>query len=407
MKDEVIVKVENLWKQYGLPMPNIIKRLRQGLKGENSPLDHWALKDISFEVKKGETIGIIGLNGAGKSTLLKILAGVTPATRGKATVKGRIFPMIELNAGIHPELTGRENVRLLGAIMGFSRQEIEIKIPEIEEFTELGEWFGRPVRMYSSGMLAKLGFAVAMCVDAEVLLIDEVLSVGDFAFQKKCVTRVAEMSNKGATTIFVSHNPYMIERMCDKVAWIQQGSLQALGDPGNIIPKYFEMSAGQKPISTNDKGLTAHLRPGTGDLRIKKIEVLDSAGQPTTEIYTGDSVTFRLHYKTTEVIREPNFGIRIFDPQNTMVVSLASTAVKKSLNFCGEGYLDCKIQKLFLMHNIYTVQVKVAGDILLDMYENAAQFIVKSDAKVLVDSGNMGMVYADADWSYSLSAKTS
>jgi len=137
MKDEVIVKVENLWKQYGLPMPNIIKRLRQGLKGENSPLDHWALKEISFDVKKGETIGIIGLNGAGKSTLLKILAGVTPATRGKATVKGKIFPMIELNAGIHPELTGRENVRLLGAIMGFSRQGIEDKMIEIKEFTGL------------------------------------------------------------------------------------------------------------------------------------------------------------------------------------------------------------------------------------------------------------------------------
>ena len=341
---------------------------------------------------------LLGPNGAGKSTLLKVLAGVTPATHGNVSVKGRVFPMIELNAGVHPELTGRENVRLLGAIMGFSRWEIESKIPEIEAFTELGDWFERPVRMYSSGMLARLGFGVAINVDADVLLVDEVLGVGDIAFQRKCVTRVAEISNEGVATIFVSHNPYMIERMCDKVAWIQKGGLQALGDPGNIIPRYFEMSAGQKPISTNGKGLTAHLRPGTGELRIQKVEILDSDGKPTTEIYTGESVTFRMYYLMTESIREPNFGTRIFDPQNTMVLSLASTAVKKSLKFCTEGYLDCKIHRLSLMHNIYTVQIKVAGDVLLDMYENAAQFIVKSDAKVLVNSGNMGMVYADADW---------
>ena len=143
MKDEVIVKVENLWKQYGLPMPNIIKRLRQGLKGENSPLDHWALKDISFEVKKGETIGIIGRNGSGKSTLLKVLAGVTPPTRGTLKVLGKVFPMIELNAGMHPELTGRENVHLLGTIMGLSRIDLKKSLPSIDEFCELGEFFDR------------------------------------------------------------------------------------------------------------------------------------------------------------------------------------------------------------------------------------------------------------------------
>jgi len=192
MKDEVIIKVEHLWKQYGLPMPRIVKRLRQDLKSKSlsSPvLDHWALKDVSFEVKKGETLGIIGPNGAGKSTLLKVLAGVTPATRGKVKFKGKIFPMIELNAGIHPELTGQENVRLLGAIMGLSRLDIEEKLPAIKEFTELGEWFNTPVRKYSSGMMARLGFGVAMNVDADLLLVDEVLAVGDLRFQRKCYKR--------------------------------------------------------------------------------------------------------------------------------------------------------------------------------------------------------------------------
>jgi len=168
MTDEVIIKVENLWKQYGLPLPMIFKNVGQNLRGKSlSSEDYWALKDVSFEVRKGETLGIIGTNGAGKSTLLKVLAGVTPATRGKVKFQGKIFPMIELNAGIHPELTGQENVRLLGAIMGLSRIEIEEKLPAIEEFTELGEWFNKPVRKYSSGMMARLGFGVAMNVDTD------------------------------------------------------------------------------------------------------------------------------------------------------------------------------------------------------------------------------------------------
>jgi len=401
MSDDVVIRIDGLWKRYGLPLPGIIRKGTKWLHAirniDNGP---WALCDINLEVKRGETLGIIGRNGAGKSTLLKVLAGVTPPTRGKVEVSGRLFPMIELNAGLHMELTGRENVYLLGAVMGLTRAETEAKMKEIEEFCELGEWFDRPVRKYSSGMLARLGFGVAMYVEAEILLIDEVLAVGDFAFQKKCINHMAQLSGSGVTMLFVAHNPYMIERMCDRVALLQTGEMQELGSPGDVIHRYFEMGMTQKEAAPANEWQVAHLRPGTGDLRIQKVEILDGAGKPTTGVFTGEPMTIRLYYKTAEPLWEPNFGVRIFDPQNTMVVSFASTNARKGTELCGEGYVDCRVRSLPLMPNIYTVQVKVAGDVLLDMYENAAQFSVRSPSQVLVNSGNMGILYAKADWLY-------
>ena len=190
MSDAVMIRIEGLWKRYGLPLPEIVRRGWNLLTNKNeSSADlgdgPWALKDINLEIQKGETIGIVGRNGAGKSTLLKVLAGVTTPTRGRVEIRGRLFPMIELNAGLNMELTGRENVSLLGAVMGLSRRGIESKLPDIEEFTELGDWFDRPVRMYSSGMLARLGFGVAVNIESEVILIDETFAVGDLKFQKQ------------------------------------------------------------------------------------------------------------------------------------------------------------------------------------------------------------------------------
>ncbi len=189
MSEEVMIRIEGLWKHYGLPLPRIVRRGWNWLTHKNESSGDsggpWALKDINLEIRKGETIGIVGRNGAGKSTLLKVLAGVTAPSRGLVEIRGRLFPMIELNAGLNMELTGRENVRLLGAVMGLSRREIESKLPDIEEFTELGDWFDRPVRMYSSGMLARLGFGVAVNIESEIILIDETFAVGDLKFQKQ------------------------------------------------------------------------------------------------------------------------------------------------------------------------------------------------------------------------------
>ena len=330
--------------------------------------------------------------------MLKVLAGVTPPTRGMVEVGGRISPMIELNAGIHHELTGRENAFLLGAILGFTGQQIQARMPEIEEFCELGVWFDRPVRMYSTGMLARLGFSVAVIVDSEILLIDEVLGVGDFSFQKKCVSRLIRASNQGTSLLLVSHNPYLVERMCDRVILLHEGKMEELGESGEVIKKYFSLEAERKKISPDVGRQPGDMRPGTGDVRIQEVEVLNGSGEATTEVLTGDPLTIRLHYQTTERVSEPNFGVRVLDQQNTIVVSFESTAVRKIFDLHGKGYIDCKVPSLPIMPNIYTIQIKVAGHVLFDMYENAAKFTVIARSETSMSSGNKGIAYAKAYW---------
>ena len=412
MTDDAIIRIDGMWKRYGLPLPRFMRHGRRQVRslviGDNpqsairNPDDDgpWALRDINLEVRRGDTLGIIGRNGAGKSTLLKVLAGVTPPTRGQVEVRGRIFPMIELNAGVHPELTGRENVFLLGAVMGLSRRDMIARAPMIEEFCELGSWFDGPVRQYSSGMLARLGFGVAIYADADILLIDEVLAVGDFAFQKKCVNHIARLGNQGVTTVFVSHNPYILERMCDRAILLRTGEMEEIGNPLDVIYRYFEEAMDSKGFLANG-GLPPNTRPGTGDLRIQKIEILNAGGQRTDEVYTGEALTIRVHYEIKEALWEPNFSIRIIDPHNAVVLAFDSTASRKGKEIRNGGYIDCIIQELPLMPNIYTVQVKVAGDVLLDAHENAGEFGVKCPPKILVDSGGKGIVFAKANWRFS------
>ena len=210
MSGDTVIKIDGLWKRYGLPVPDVFGKVRSLLgtsksARRNGDARDWALRDLNLEVRRGETVDIVGRNGAGKSTLLKVLAGVTAPTKGRVEIHGRIFPMIELNAGLNKELTGRENVRLLGAVMGMTRLEIESRLPEIEFFTDLGEWFDKPVRMYSSGMLSRLGFGVAVNVESDVILIDETFAVGDLKFQNKSMARIKEMRESGVTVLLVSH----------------------------------------------------------------------------------------------------------------------------------------------------------------------------------------------------------
>jgi len=197
-----------------------------------------ALRDISFEVYKGETLGIIGRNGAGKSTTLGLIAGVLKPSKGKVTVNGRISPLLELGAGFHPELTGRENIVLNGILMGLTRAEILRKMDEIIEFSELKDFIDQPIRVYSSGMLARLGFSVVAHLDPEILLIDEVLAVGDMEFQKKCIKKMLGFKKSGVTMVFVSHSMQDVNRICDRVMWVENHSVKILGMPEVVVAKY-------------------------------------------------------------------------------------------------------------------------------------------------------------------------
>ncbi len=293
MSDDVIIKVEGLWKRYGLPLVpavrGLVTRLRNSKSSTLNERGPWALRDISFEVKRGETLGIIGRNGAGKSTLLKILAGVTPPTRGQIEVRGRVFPMIELNAGIHPELTGRENVRLLGAIMGLSRLEIEEKMPEIEEFTELEEWFNQPVRKYSSGMLARLGFGVAMNVEADILLVDEVLAVGDVGFQNRCLGRMKEYREAGKTILFVSHALEMVQYLCQQVMLLDKGEAIVEGKPEGVITQYENIQYHEDAnYRARQHSLKEKFVFSTEDFLLFKVRVLNVYEQENRQIRAKD-----------------------------------------------------------------------------------------------------------------------
>ena len=197
-----------------------------------------ALKDISFDVRKGETLGIIGKNGAGKSTILGLIAGVLRPNKGRVTVNGRISPLLELGAGFHPELTGRENIMLKGVLIGLTRSEVLAKIDEIISFSELNDFIDQPVRIYSSGMLARLGFSIVASLDPEVLLIDEILAVGDMDFQKKCLQRMAVFKKRGVTIIFVSHNLLSVENICDRLLWVEDHSEKRLGETKDILNEY-------------------------------------------------------------------------------------------------------------------------------------------------------------------------
>lgn len=203
--------------------------------------DFWALQDISFEVKKGEVIGLIGSNGAGKSTLLKVVSGVMKPTKGTVTVNGVISPMIELGAGFDPELTARENIFLNGAILGYSKKFIEEKFEDIVEFSELREFLDVPVKNFSSGMTAKLAFSIATIVDPEILIVDEILSVGDIKFQEKSKKKMMELINGGTTVLYVSHSLDSIRELCTKVIWIEHGTLQKIGKPKEICNEYYQM----------------------------------------------------------------------------------------------------------------------------------------------------------------------
>ncbi|SDE90070.1 ABC transporter ATP-binding protein [Rhodospira trueperi] len=400
-----VIRVDGLWKSYGLPFGLSplywAKRAVHRLRGHERGLGPgpFAIQDLSFSLRRGETLGIMGRNGSGKSTLLKVLSGVSPPTAGDVRVSGRLFPMIELNAGLNPDLNGLENARTLSAIMGLSQTEIAAKMPEIEAFCELDEWFRRPVRTYSSGMMARLGFAVAMHVDADVLLIDEVLAVGDFAFQKKCISAFSRLRHAGVTTVFVSHNPYMIERMCDRVIVLQEGRTVAMGDATEAVAEYFRINAPKTAQSAQPSGdQSLEQRSGTGDMRVTKIEVLDLNDRPLDEVRTMEPLKIRLHCSAREPIHEPNFGLRFVDENNTVVLSVAFTNHRRGVSVDGRAVFDCTILEFPLLAGRYAMQVKVTSDILLDMIEIGATLNVKASDRIALESAGLGFVYTPIEW---------
>jgi ABC-type polysaccharide/polyol phosphate transport system ATPase subunit len=275
-------------------------------KGRNRYEEFYALRDVSFEVRSGEAFGVIGHNGSGKSTLLKCMAGILQPNSGSITVHRRMSALLELGAGFHPDLSGRDNVFLNASILGMSRPEIARRFDEIVDFSGLEQFIDTPVKAYSSGMYVRLAFAVAINVDPEMLLIDEILAVGDIAFQQKCMEKFVQFRDEGRTLVLVTHDMGSIRNFCDRAIWLDHGVVAGEGSPTELVELYTES------MLSGDDGVPAAegARRGSGEIKVDRVEMMVN-GRQAFRAKTGDTVTFRLHYSTSEPVPTPVFAIEL------------------------------------------------------------------------------------------------
>jgi lipopolysaccharide transport system ATP-binding protein len=335
----------------------------------------WALKDISFEVKKGDVLGIIGSNGAGKSTLLKILAKITDPTTGYAKIRGRISSLLEVGTGFHPELTGRENVYLNGTILGMTKKEVDEKFNEIIEFSGIGKFIDTPVKRYSSGMKVRLAFSVAAHLEPDILLIDEVLAVGDIAFQRKCLGKMDHVAKTGKTILFVSHNMAAVSALCPKSIFLEKGRFRSYGDSTEIIKKYTIENSKQITQKITDRTD----RDGDGRVKVTDIWIENEANERVNELTYDDSVHFNISYVADDSYNRLDFIISIYDSYDQRLLRFDTQAHPVKVDtWPTSGILSCKLDgSLPLRPGKYRVMVTVlAFTATADRVQDAMTFNV-------------------------------
>jgi ABC-type polysaccharide/polyol phosphate transport system ATPase subunit len=369
----------------------------------NDPEEFWALRDVSFEIAPGTTVGLIGPNGAGKSTLLKLISRIIEPTSGRIQVNGRVGSLLELGAGFHPDLTGRENIYLNGSILGLSQAQIRCKLDEIIAFAELERFIDVPVRHYSSGMYVRLGFSVAVHTDPEILLVDEVLAVGDAAFQQKCLEKMAQFKREGRTILFVSHALHLIEQLCTKAIWFEEGKIQQIGDAHQVLASY--MKAIDKQIESELSLKNAQTAPTTrGEkLRIRNVTMLDAAGKPCWTFRSGDPVHIRILYEATERIEKPIFSILIHRSDG-LYVSSTNTYNINPFNIGpiqGAGELVVAIAALDLYEGDYLLSVGAYLEPDPPYWSAPADFLDKQYRfRMLSPNGAHGVLVLPAKWEH-------
>ena len=376
-----------------------------GLSGKKERFKfHYALKGVDFEVKKGETVGIIGTNGSGKSTLLKILTGVLTPTAGEVQVNGRISALLELGAGFNMDYNGIENIYLNGTMMGFSKDEIDKKLDDILAFADIGDYVYQPCKTYSSGMFVRLAFAVSINIDPEILIVDEALSVGDVFFQAKCYRKFEEFKKKGKTILFVSHDLSSISRYCDRVYLLNNGEMIGNGSPKEMIDKYKQILAGggqAKIVETNENDV---LEYGNGKAFIKDFSITDSKGTKTNAVEKGTEYTVTMKVRIEEDIQGPIFACSVKNVRgveitgtNTLVSKTFDESVKK-----GDEIEISFTQKMMLQGGEYLISLGVTG------FENG-EFTVYHrlydilSINVISDSDTVG--FFDSDYRIAVSRK--
>ncbi len=393
-------------------------------KSRNRYENRQVLKGISFNVKKGEAIGLIGHNGCGKSTTLKLLTKIIYPDEGTILMKGRVSSLIELGAGFHPDMSGRENIYTNASIFGLSRKEIDERIQKIIDFSEIEEFIDNPVRTYSSGMYMRLAFAVAINVDADILLIDEILGVGDAGFQSKCFNKLKEIKKRGTTIVIVSHAMEQIEQICDRSIWIHEGEIKAEGIPRKVHPMYMEYMAEErkriaeierkKTITDNDNTVNESLnenqdeeevkananRWGSFDAKINNVELIDKNGDNVLGVFTGDTITLKVGYSVNKEVKDVILGIGVFRYEdnvrcygtNTMLDECPAITLKKN------GYFYVKLTKLSLLPGKYKLDVAIesGNSIPIDYWRDALEFEVYSKGR------DVGICRLEHEWTFDI-----
>ncbi len=342
--------------------------VRGGRGGLFSGEELWALRDVSLELLRGRMVGIIGSNGSGKSTLLKLVGGILKPTSGSIQVAGRVSALIELGAGFHPEFTGRENVYVNGILLGLSRAEIRERFDEIVAFAGLDAFIDNPVKTYSSGMYMRLGFAIAVTVDPDILLIDEVLAVGDEAFQHRCVGKIQEFKARGKTIVLVTHDLGSVERLCDEAVWLHEGRLMAQGGTRQIIDRYLNNVASEeaRALGAEHREAEAQAAAGTAqrwgsrEVEITRVRLFDAARAERYLYDAGEACTVRLAWRAPRPIEDPIFGIGVFRKDGVCCYGTNTAIDGLHLGkLSGEGDLAVEIQRLDLIEGEYLLDVAV------------------------------------------------
>jgi ABC-type polysaccharide/polyol phosphate transport system ATPase subunit len=356
MASDVVLSVDHVTKAFRIhrEKTNSLKQFMIG--GRNRYDEFVALDDVSFDVREGEVFGVIGHNGSGKSTLLKCMAGILRPDRGAVHVHRRFSALLELGAGFEPELTGRDNIHLNGAILGMTRKEISRRLDAIVEFSGLEDFIDSPVKTYSSGMYVRLAFAIAINVDPSLLLVDEILAVGDVTFQNKCMEKFVEFREQGRTIVLVTHDLGAVKNMCDRAVLIEHGIATPAGPPGFLVDEYTESM-----LDSRVEQATGFHRRGSGAIQIERAEMLVD-GKPTDRVVGGESVTFRFSFRANQPIERPVFAVDIENVQGITVTEPCTRdvgLVPDSLD--GSGVVEITIPSVPLLPGPYNLNTEITG----------------------------------------------
>lgn len=408
------VHVENIGKRYRIGGPkepygtlrdSIVSKVQAPMKRmrgrkEFGADEFWALRDVSFNLKHGEVLGIIGRNGAGKSTLLKILSRITEPTTGRARIHGQVGSLLEVGTGFHPELTGRENIFLNGAVLGMSKRNIDKHFDEIVAFAEIAQFLDTPVKRYSSGMYTRLAFSVAAHLDPGVLIVDEVLAVGDAAFQRKCLGKMNDVSKSGKTVLFVSHNLASVQSLCNTAILLEEGRLISSGNVSDVVNTYLgldEQQRGRADLAGQRS------RSGNGRARYTRARLLNHDGNVVSAIQSGRAFAVELTFTCVEPILRPVFGVVLFSSMKQRISTWRTKELRKDIGAAANGgTVTLAIEGLHLFPGNYTLGGTISDGVAwIDNVSDALRFEVTPNPEIegSPDDSGLGIVYAPCHWS--------